>query len=306
MLKQSKTQVALVSALGLMIVSQIGFVVYKNSMPETLTIVSPQKVVEKKTNRAGSAKAFGLTSHHEQHFQVASVKELDRVFNSWDYNLAKAKKGGEIPRLYLAKLPKDMKNKKSAGNSTFIQVLLPHILKVNEQILADRSRLLEMQKRQKTGHHLRHPEKMWLSKLASEYRCKSTKIEALLTHVDIVPPSLALAQGILETGGGRSFAALNKNSPFGYMATKTKVAAFESLLHSVKAYILNLNRHKAYASFRQDRALQRKRNEHPCGHKLAHHLTKYSIRGAAYTKDVQNLIVRHGLKGFDQHVRLKP
>lgn len=307
MLKPSKTQISLVSALGLMIIGQMSFVLYKNNTPSVPAQVMP----EKRISRVGSAKAFGLAAPQEKHFQVSSVKELDSVFNNWDYNLKKAKSGGEVPRLYLTKLPQDMKYKKSSGNATFIQVLLPHILKVNEQILIDRNRLLEMQKRQKAGHHLRHPEKMWLSKLASEHRCKSTKIEVLLKHIDIVPPSLALAQAMLETGGGRSFAALKKNSPFGYMATKTKVAKFDSLLHSVQAYVLNLNRHLAYAGFRKHRAEQRKQNQNPCGHKLAPLLTKYSIRGSAYTKDLQHLIQRHGLKDYDhitleQHMRLKP
>ncbi len=304
MLKQSKTQISLLITLGLMVASHIGFGLYKKND------VSSQTVSEKKTARAGSAKAFGLTGAYEKHFHVSSVKELDHVFNDSNYTLTNAKKNQQVPRLYLAKLPKDMKHKKHSGNPTFIQVLLPHILKVNEQILVDRTRLLEMQKRQRQGHHLRHVEKLWLSKLASEYRCKSTKIESLLVHVDIVPPSLALAQGILETGGGVSSAARNKKNPFGHMATKTKVKSFDSLDHAVLAYVTNLNRHAAYKNFRIHRAEQRKRNQTPCGHKLASLLLKYSIRGAAYTKDLQTLINRHGLKDYDhmvlQQICLKP
>ena len=307
MLKPSKIQISLIVTLSLMILGQMGCVLYKNSLPD----ITSEKAPEIKVTVAGSAKAFGLARPQEKHFQVSSVKELKHVFNHWEYNLTKAKSEGHVPRLYLAKLPQDMKRKKSAANSTFIQILLPHILKVNEQVFGDRTRLLEMQKRQKEGHHLCYAERMWLSKLASEYRCKSTKIESLLVHVDVVPPSLALAQAILETGGGRSSAALKKNSPFGYMATKTQVAKFESLLHSVQAYTLNLNRHVAYASFRKERAAQRKSNLTLCGHKLAPLLVKYSVRGPAYTKDLQNLIHSHGLKGYDsmileQPMRLKP
>lgn len=304
---QSKTQISLVLMLGLMIIGQLGFVLYNGSHPSLL----PERASEKKIAQSGSAKAFGLTIPHEKHFQVSSVKELKHVFRQWDYDLSKVKSEGKVPHLYLAKLPRDMKKQKKASNPTFIQVLLPHILKVNEQILKDRKSLLAMQERQKQGKHLTYSEKMWLQKLASEYRCKSTKISSLLVHVDIIPPSLALAQGMLETGGGRSYAALNKNSPFGYMATKTKVQAFESLYHSVKAYMTNLNRHKAYGSFRLARAALRKGNNNPCGHKLAVHLTKYSERGEAYTKDLQGLIKKLKLGEYDPLVldnkeRLKP
>ena len=309
MLKQSKTQISLIVILGLMILGQAGFVIYQNFLPVSEKSMETQDIIieKKPVVSAGSAKAFGLNRPQETYIQVGSVKELGKVFNNLDYTLAKAKSEGLVPRVFLSKLPQDMKHKKKSSNSDFVQVLLPHILRVNEQILSDRERLLDMQERKQNGQHLRHSEKMWLSKLASEYRCKSTKIETLLMHVDIVPPSLALAQGILETGGGRSHAALKKNSPFGYMATKTKVAEFESLQHSVEAYVKNLNRHQAYNAFRRDRASLRAKNQTLCGHKLASCLMKYSIRGAAYTRDLQNLIHNRGLKAYDSgHVRLKP
>lgn len=309
--KQTKTQIALVTALGVMVVGQVGFVMYRNYCP----FVPPKAVVAQtpaaKNTHAGSAKAFGMAVPSERRLEVSSVKELSQVFKSCNYTLAKAKSEGKVPRLYVNKLPKDMKGRKKASNHEFVQVLLPHILKVNEMILADRARLLEMQARLKKGGHLHSAEKMWLSKLASDHRCKSTKIEALLVHVDVVPPSLAIAQATIETGGGRSPAALQKNSTFGHMATKTKVQKFESLWHSVQAYIKNLNRHAAYASFRKERATQRKNNMTPSGHKLAPMLVKYSVRGSAYTRDLQNLITNLGLAPYDnmtldQHQRLKP
>lgn len=307
--KQTKTEIALVTALGVMIAGHIGFVAYRNYSPTALP--ASEEIPLAKNSQAGSAKAFGLTKPQEKHFEVSTVKELSQVFKSSDYTLAKVKSDGTVPRLYLQKLPGDMNKKKKASNSDFIQVILPHILKVNELILADRARLLEMQARLKQGGHLLHAEKMWLSKLAADHRCKSTKIEALLVHVDVIPPSLALAQAMIETGGGRSHAAMKKNSTFGHMATKTQVQKFASLQHSVEAYVTNLNRHAAYSGFRMARAAQRKNNAIPCGHKLAPQLVKYSVRGSAYTKDLQKLIASHGLTGYDsmtldQHQRLKP
>lgn len=289
MLKQSKTHMSLVAILGLMVVGQVGYVLYKGNYLH------------------GAAKAVALVFPQEKNFQVTSVKELDRVFDHWDYNLTQTKSNGKVPRLYLTKFPKDMRHKEKSSNATFIQVLLPHILKVNEQILADRSRLLEMQKRQKNGGHLHYTEKAWLMKLASDYRCKSTKIESLLMHVDVVPPSLALAQATIETGGGRSSAAVHKNSTFGHMRTKKDVAKFATLQENVKAYITNLNRHAAYAGFRKERAKLRDKAQEPCGYKLASYLTKYSERGVAYTRDLQNLISKRNLREYDgTSLRLKP
>lgn len=193
MLRLSKIHTSLIVSLGLMVLSQVGLVLYKGCHFSGAT--------DGQIAQGGSARAFGLVMPHEKHFQVTSTKELDHVFQNWNYTLTKATNEGKVPRLYLTKLPNDMNKKSKSSNPTFIQVLLPHILKVNEQILADRKHLLELKEQQK-ARHLRHTEKMWLMKLASDYRCKSTKIDALLLHVDIIPPSLALAQAIIETGGG--------------------------------------------------------------------------------------------------------
>lgn len=315
MLKPSKIQISLAVSLGLLVVAQLSFVMYKGYCPCEPSEINYRAEVPKSTYNAEIphselAKAPEFVTPPEKNFEVGSVKELDSIFDRWDYNLKKAKSEGTIPRLYLAKLPGDMTRKKKSSNHTFVQALLPHILNVNEKILADRGRLLEMQKRQKKGRHLHHSEKMWLSKLVVEYRCKSTKVESLLVHVDVIPPSLALAQATLETGGGRSHAARKKNSTFGHMTKNNKVETFKSLQDSVEAYVKNLNRHTAYASFRKARADLRAKNQKLCGHILAVHLTKYSIRGVAYTKDLQNLIHRFDLKSYDhvtlEHMRVKP
>lgn len=317
MLKFSKLQLSLISLICLLVLGQIGYIAYHSSVSRPpivkaevsevkeapLEIIKPKR---EKVTQASAGKAFGLINSREEHFQVDSVKELRKVFNNNDYSLQRVKKEGQIPRLFLAKFPKDMKHQKRSSNSAFIQVVLPYILRVNEEILQDRQKLLDMKAREKLGHKLTHHEKMWLSQLAAQYRCKSKKIDSLLVHVDIVPPSLALAQATLETGGGRSYAAVEKNSLFGHMATKTKVQAYESILHSVKAYIHNLNRHTAYRDFRIQRAALRAQNSNVCGYKLATCLTRYSERGAAYTRDLQKLIDARGLRNFDSdHITLQ-
>ena len=306
MVNQAKIHKLFLAAIGVMIAAHLSFVLYRNLHP-----VQNPKISETYSPHRGSAKAFGLVLPQERHFSVGSVKELDATFKQCGFDLQKAKSAGTAPRFYLSKLPRDMVKKKRASNTTFIRVLLPHILKVNEEISHDRTKLLALQKRLGAGGHLRQTEKLWLSKLKAEYRCPSTKIDALLVHVDVVPPSLALSQAMIETGGGRSHAALAKNSTFGHMRTKTKVERFESLHANVKAYIINLNRHAAYKPFRLARAKMRNGNKELCGYTLASGLQKYSVRGAAYIRDVQRQINAHGLKGYDhitleQHMRMKP
>lgn len=300
MIKLSKLHICCILALGVMVVSHLGVVLVQSSGTVHSEIPSAQMQVAHES----SAKAFGFIIPESKQISCGSVKELDSLFCKCGFDLAKAKAEGKAPRLYLTELPKDMRKRRATANATFIRALLPHILQVNEKILLDRTRLLALQSRQEAGGHLRRSEKLWLCKLAADYRCNSTKIRPLLAHVDIVPPSLALSQALIETGGGKSPAALKKNSTFGHMQTKTKVARFESLLANVEAYVKNLNRHSAYKEFRKLRASMRAKNQKLCSRTLAKGLEKYSIRKAAYIRDVQQMIRHHGLENYD-HIKLE-
>lgn len=287
-------------ALGIMVGSHFSIALLRGKDPALSASADVAVPLPKEPCQASSAKAFGFVPPKEKHISCASVKELDKALRRSKFDLKAAKRNGSVPRVYVAKLPHDMHRKKHTGNSTFIQALLPHILNVNEEILKDREKLLAMQSRLNKGGHLRRSEKLWLSKLSREYRCKSTKIPTLLKHVDVVPPSLALSQALLETGGGRSHAALKKNSTFGHMSTKTKVARFDSLHANVKAYIVNLNRHAAYKEFRQLRAEMRAKDKPLCSLELTNGLLKYSVRKAAYTQDLRYMIKRHDLTSYDK------
>jgi len=281
----SKLHMSCLVAVAVLVGGQVGIFCQQKSTPsfnpDSLALsISPEKL------------------RSDGQFDVSSVKELNDIFE--DFDLSETK---DVPRLYLAKLPKSMKKLPKRGKrgakATFIKAVLPHILQVNADVLKDRNKLLDLQKKQMGGKKLSTGEKLWVSKLGSHYRC-APKIRTLLAHVDVVPPSLALAQAGLESGWGTSPAALTKNSTFGHMKTSTKVAAFPTLLHNVTAYIHNLNRNKAYKGFRARRAALRSQGGTPSGHALATELTKYSVRGKNYTRDLQNMIKSQNLNQYDK------
>jgi len=71
------------------------------------------------------------------------------------------------------------------------------------------------------------------------------------------------------------------------------IKSFDQPVDSVRSYIWNLNTHRAYAGFRQERARQRGDANGRFtfdGGKLAGTLTSYSERGEAYTKELQGTI----------------
>src|SRR5262249_36951738 len=143
--------------------------------------------------------------------------------------------------------------------NTFIRALLPMILAVNERIAADRRYLIELRRRIDSGETLPPLDEAWLRAIMERYKVTSRgkRIDwvTLLERIDVVPPSMALAQAIVETGWGSSPPARRSNALFGMIGgdgTDTaKLAGFETLYASVAAYVHNLNTYPAYIDFRR-------------------------------------------------------
>jgi Bax protein len=238
-----------------------------------------------------------------------SVKRVAAVFDTQEFNLAAVRRGARVPRVFVATLPEDIDQLRTVNDkrNTFIRTLLPMLLAVNERIAAERRYLVELRRRAEAGEVLPPADEAWLKTIAARYKISSRgkKIDwaALLERVDVVPPSLALAQSIVETGWGASAPARRSNALFGMIGgdgTDTaKLAAFESLYASVQAYVHNLNTYLAYTDFRRQRAALRVEGKPPEGHALALTLERYSELGLEYTRHIQAVIEKERLAPFD-------
>lgn len=152
---------------------------------------------------------------------------------------------------------------------------------------------------------LTEDEYVFLVELAQKYR--SSEIDELIRRVDGLPVSLILAQGAIESSWGTSRFAVQGKNLFGVwtwgevgmvpnerVAGKThKVAIYDSILDSVKDYMLTLNRHSAYDELRTIR----QQTTDPL--QLANGLKLYSERGDEYISDVQMMIDFNKLQRFD-------
>lgn len=187
----------------------------------------------------------------------------------------------------------------------FVEYFQPLIEQENRQISAQRSKLLSVRQ---SGSDSR-----WLYALAEQYRLKNFNPKdngqwrELLSRVDTVPVSLALAQAANESGWGTSRFSREGNNFFGQwcfekgcgLVPKSRnagasheVAAFRSPRESVARYLLNLNSHNTYAPLREVRARLRSEQQPVSGAALAEGLSGYSERGAAYIDELQAMI-RH-------------
>ena len=258
-----------------------------------------------------------------------NYKDVLALFDRMGYT-QKAWQAGirEIPRVYLADVPDTWHERSTKEVSVadkkrlFFRLIAPVVLRINEIILEDRDRAKELTERLAEGQSVRPEDQAWLTELAAKYkvlestgkRLNSDAFAELLMRVDIVPPSLSLAQAASESGWGTSRFAAEGNSLFGQWTwgkglkpteQRTsklgdyRVAAFDSTAQAAYSYALNLNTARAYRGLRLKRADLRRQSLRISGTVLAETLVNYSERGQAYVDDLKALMRENRLDDAD-------
>ena len=77
------------------------------------------------------------------------------------------------------------------------------------------------------------------------------------------------------------------------------IKKFSNLSESTRSYFKNINTHRAYGDFREERKKLRMNGEKLSGVKLVKFLTSYSERRDEYVKDVENIIQSNNFMKFD-------
>lgn len=242
---------------------------------------------------------------------------VHRVYDSLGYGLDAVRgDSAGVPRVYLSSVPGDIKSVTNVDKrkSLFLRTMLPLILKVNEEIAADRARLQGMIAAAADGRAPTAADRRWLDAKSRDYGLDSPDLRKLLARMDVIPPSLALAQAAEESGWGTSRFARQGNALFGQWTTegdtgiiplnreegKTHaIKAFPDLLTAVRAYAMNLNSHRAYSEFRNRRAALRAAGKPLDGVDLARTLNRYSERGEDYVDTLHVIMRANDLPPFD-------
>ncbi|MFD2166450.1 glucosaminidase domain-containing protein [Thalassotalea euphylliae] len=255
--------------------------------------------------------------------QIVHIKSLDDLtdlFDKYQYNSEAWTQGSRaVPRLTFdgvterwqkgsKNLPVDEKKQ------VFFRLMAPLILMSNEEILAER----ELAKNAPLSSEP-------LKQLAIKYKViekgsQSAGLGAdersqLLNRIDIVPPSLALAQAAEESGWATSRFTVEGNAFFGQwdfsgqgMIPKQQrkelgnygLARFDTPFDSVKGYMFNINTGHAYQKLRDKRAGLRQQHQAITGLGLVETLDKYSERGQAYIDGISELITYNNLEPVDE------
>lgn len=200
--------------------------------------------------------------------------------------------------------------------SVFFSWLLPVVQEENDRLAELRQPIRALKNKHEAGRELGRHEKRLLAVLAERYESPVTDLEApdffdeLLTRVDVVPASLALAQAAWESGWGTSRFARRGYNLFGHWCHEPgcgfvpaqrpegadhEVAAFSDPRESVRKYFRNLNSHRAYRHFRARRAELRDQALPVTGPALVASLGSYSERGTDYVEDIDRLMRANNL-----------
>lgn len=257
-----------------------------------------------------------------------SVDDLLLDFGRQDFDLAGVSIGQrQVPRVFLSTLPRDWRDLARAAERkrAFTMVVLPLVLRANEIVLAARERLLILSARVRAGQALSGSERAWIMDLAARHKVAAPEatgkvLGALIHRIDIVPPSLAIAQAAIESGWGTSRFTTEGNALFGQWAEEADdgmvpagrdagrtyaIKRFDTLLDSVLNYMRNLNSHRAYRKFRAARAKMREPGRAVTGLALAKWLESYSQQGKKYVRAVTSIIEKNRLDSLDR-ATLKP
>ena len=190
---------------------------------------------------------------------------------------------------------------------TFVKTVLPLVVAENNKISEDRKRLKHDIQILERGGKLSKEESAWLKSMVEKYG--EDNYYDLLKKVDIIPPSIALAQAGIESSWGSDPKTQSSNAFFGQKSwSKTggvegpfgeKYRAFETPSQSIAAYMTNLNTHDAYDDFREARAVMRKIGKPIAGLPLVPKLIAYTDTGKQYPQKLKSIIQGRNLSQYD-------
>ncbi|MBF4178629.1 MULTISPECIES: protein bax [Lelliottia] len=261
-----------------------------------LTVTFSGEVLAKTHTDTTSKKAHVIkTTSSSSKIKVSSKQEYSR----------NSVKSSSLPDL--RKYPSGTPRKKA-----FLRTVMPYITSQNSAITADRNWLVSKQYESRWSPS----ERARLKDIAKRYKVswngntRRVPWNSLLERVDIIPGSMVATMAAAESGWGTSKLARNNNNLFGMKCAKGRCnnapgkvkgySQFESVKDSVNAYVVNLNTHPAYSSFRKSRAQLRKADQEVTASTMIHKLKGYSTQGQSYNnylfamyQDNQRLIAAH-------------
>lgn len=207
----------------------------------------------------------------------------------------------------------------------FFDFLQPYVDAKNSEVRIQRQHLLGLIEKMRAGYVLNIDEMIFLRDLSRQYEVPTddlqdqTFLQLLQRRVDVIPPSLVLAQAANESAWGTSRFAREGYNFFGQWCYEKgcglvpdrrrpsdshEVKSFASIEDAVHAYFQNLNTFPSYQGLRRIRQDLRDKARPIDGLSLSEGLRSYSERGDAYIDELRRMIEYNGLLNRDEQMIL--
>ncbi|MBR1601100.1 MAG: glucosaminidase domain-containing protein [Alphaproteobacteria bacterium] len=228
--------------------------------------------------------------------ESATTAEVEKLFRKYHFDEYR-EAYGKYPRIYLKNMPTDWNEipENKAKHRTFIRILLPLVLKVNEAIAAERALIENINDKYTNNMELSADDLRILEEKAKKYDVftrmqgdtrTALLLKGLLTNIDVLPPSIMIASAAAYTDWGTSRLVRQAHSlyleevwytddglkPLDDENADYRYKTYSSLEKSIEAHALKMNSHVNYDYFRVGRALSRDINRPPYGEQLTVHL----------------------------------
>ncbi|MBR2922860.1 MAG: glucosaminidase domain-containing protein [Alphaproteobacteria bacterium] len=201
----------------------------------------------------------------------------------------------KYPRIFLKNIPLGFEKitDETKRNNLFLKILIPLALKLNEDIMIERKKLLKLQEKIDEGKNFSKQDIDYLEKLAKEYDLFTTFnddirhnyfLAELQNRVDRIPPSIIVTAAIIETNWGASRIVKEGNSLYKILEWHTteglkpigenednsyRIKIYPDLYSSIKDYALKVNSAPSFEKLRNLRREYRELNNNMVGHILA-------------------------------------
>ena len=250
-----------------------------------------------------------------------SYEEIIKAYDMEAYTLSTA----VLPRIFAKKIPEEIKKLEGfEKRKFFVRIVLPVVLLENEKISAEHDFVMKHASKKEWNQE----DLKIIKEISQKYNIvdesqdisglpeeEKEKIRYFLDHkIRPVPPAIAVGQAALESGWGTSRFVFEGNNLFGHVSpdpekgikpknwsgNQRHIRIFESIFESIEAYMLNLNRNRAYNKFRWYR------RTHPNDlSKMAEGFDKYAIIKEAYVGRLQSVMFKFGVSRVN-NAKLEP
>ena len=203
----------------------------------------------------------------------------------------------------------------SEAKNYFFNHMYEIIANENNKIKNERRFVKEMLNSNILNIDFDSPSFLKLLQIKQKYKIKHIyTLQEYLKKVDIIPPSLAIAQAAVESAWGKSRFTKEASNIFGHWTYNPEIGLipkrralgashfiriFKNIKESTSAYMLNLNRNLAYKSFQEKRYEQRTKNIQPDGLTLSQTMLNYSGIAQDYLILLKELIMSNNLQVYD-------